>query len=98
MVVGTVFPHGVSIAIDFLRYLAHSRSPVMRGNLLLVLVCGVSLSAVVPARAGMITTTSYDGDSTSGIRTQYTYTQTIDLGGTTETINGVTFVADSAAT
>jgi hypothetical protein len=65
---------------------------------LLALVVGVGLCLSVPARAGMFTVYSYDGDSTSRVSTQYTYTHTIDLGGgSTTPINGVTFVHDSAA-
>jgi hypothetical protein len=66
---------------------------------LIALVVGSSLALTVPARAGMFTTYTYDSDATSRISTQYTYTQAIDLysAGSGETINGVTFAADSAA-
>ena len=68
----------------------------MRAQLVLLLVCGVCVVLPLPLVAGVFTTTTYHGDSDSGITTQYTYTHAIDFG-TGETINGVPFAADSGA-
>jgi hypothetical protein len=64
-----------------------------------IFVVGVSLCLTVPGRAGMFTRYQYDSDGNSGISTQYTYTQAIDMysASSGETINGVTFSPDSAA-
>lgn len=68
----------------------------MRTQLMFLLICGICLVLPLPLRAGVFTTTTYHGDSDSGITTQYTYTHAIDFG-TGETINGVPFAPDSAA-
>ena len=45
-----------------------------------LIVCGIWLGTAVAAQGGVFTTTTYTGDSDSGVTTQYTYTQAIDDG------------------
>lgn len=57
----------------------------------------LALSAAATARGGAITSQAYAGDTDSGISSTKTYTHAVDVNGTGETINGVTFVAGGAS-
>ena len=66
-------------------------------SLALTLLAATGLAGGAHAQ-GVLSTLTFTGDSDSGISSSNTYTHAIDLNGSGETINGVTFVGGGAGT